>query len=111
MEKIANYKEMIYKEASMINHASKRAKRVGQLLTGSKVRSLKKDIKALNNAAPTGFKESVKLGDKMFNKQKALSTEIGKVRKARTAIGGTAVAGVAGVGMAATKDKKDDINA
>ena len=111
MEKIANYKEMIYKEASIINHASKKAKRVGQLLTGSKVRSLKKDIKVLNNAAPTGFKESVKLGDKIFNKQKALSAEIGKVRIARTVIGGTAVAGVAGVGMATTNDNKDGINA
>ena len=89
--------EMV-KEAGIVNHASKAVngvKRATQLLTGSKARKLSANFKTLNNTSATNFKDSVKLGEKMMNTQKALNSELGKVKKARMATVGVGV-GAAG---------------
>ena len=89
--------EMV-KEAGIVNHASKAVngvKRATQLLTGSKARKLSANFKTLNNTSATNFKDSVKLGEKMMNTQKALNAELGKVKKARMAVAGVGV-GTAG---------------
>ena len=88
----------LVKEAGIVNHASKAVngiKRTGQLLTGSKARKLNNNLKTLNNTPATNFKDSVKLGEKMMNTQKALNSELGKVKKARMATVGVGV-GAAG---------------
>lgn len=100
-KKASDYLDELVKEASVVNHASKAVngmRRAGQLLTGSQARSLKKQVKSLQNAPVGTFKDSVATGNKLLETQKALGKEVGKVRAARAGALGTAV----GTGMVTT---------
>lgn len=111
-KKASVYLDLMVKEASIISHASKvvnGTKRVGQLLTGSHAKKLKTSLKTLNNAPATNFKDSVKIGNQIATTQKALNTELGKVRKARMATAGVG-AGIAGA-SSISKNKQGEPNA
>lgn len=100
MNKIAMYKEEIFKEARIVSHASKATngiKRAGQLLTGSYAKGLKKSLKNLSNKPAGSFQESLKTGEKMMLTQKELGKELGKVRATRAGAVGTVGVGAAGL--------------
>lgn len=109
MNKIAMYKEQIYKEAGVVSHASKATngiKRAGQLLTGSYAKGLKKSLNNMQNKGPMNLKESLKTGEKMMLTQKELGKEVKKVRAARAGVAGTAGAGALGL----NNSKEQEIN-
>ena len=93
-KKASDCLDELVKEAGVVNHASKAvngAKRVGQLLTGSRAKSLKKSLNTLSNSPAGNLADSVKTGNKMLSTQKALDKEIGKVRATRAGVAGTAI--------------------